>query len=242
MNDESRSNTPAAAVLGVLVGLGLALAGFFIGRAVFEARAAQRFVTVKGLAERELRANLAIWPIVFNTTGDDLSAVQGELDRDAAAVQAFLAEQGFAAEQSSVSPPRVTDYLAQGYRGDRGPAERYAAEASVVVRSPDVDRVLAAMQRSGELVKTGVAVLRSYEYQPQFLYTDLEAIKPEMIATATVDARRAAEQFARDSGSQVGAIRNAQQGYFSIEDRDPFSPDWKKIRVVTTVEYFLVDR
>jgi hypothetical protein len=242
MSDENRSSTTAAAVLGALVGLGLALAGFFVSRAVFEARAAQRYVTVKGLAERELRANLAMWPIVFSTTGDDLSAIQGELDRDAQAVAAFLAGQGFAADQSSVSPPRVTDYLAQGYRSDDRPAERYAAEATVVVRSPDVDRVLAAMQRSGELVKTGVAVLRSYEYQPQFLYTDLEAIKPEMIAEATKDARRAAEQFARDSGSEVGAIRNAQQGYFSIEDRDPFSPDWKKIRVVTTVEYFLVDR
>jgi hypothetical protein len=242
VSDANRGGTGPAAVLGALVGLGLALAGFFVARAVFEARAAQRYVTVKGLAERELRANLAMWPIVFNATGDDLSAIQGELDRDAQAVAAFLAEQGFAADQSSLSPPRVTDYLAQGYRSDGGPADRYSAEATVVVRSPDVDRVLAAMQRSGELVKAGVAVLRSYEAQPQFLYTDLEAIKPEMIATATKDARRAAEQFARDSGSEVDAIRNAQQGYFSIEDRDPFSPDWKKIRVVTTVEYFLVDR
>jgi hypothetical protein len=88
-------------------------------------------------------------------------------------------------------------------------------------------------------VRQGVAMLRSYEYNPQFLFTRLEAIKPEMIAEATVDARNAAEQFAHDSGSRVGAIRSAQQGYFSVEDRDAFSPEYKRIRVVTTVEYYL---
>ena len=62
-----------------------------------------------------------------------------------------------------------------------------------------------------------------------------------MIAEATRDARRSAEQFAGDSGSQVGGIRNAQQGYFSIQDRDKFSPEFKKIRVVTTVQFFLED-
>jgi hypothetical protein len=97
------------------------------------------------------------------------------------------------------------------------------------------------MQASTDLVKQGVALLRSYEYNPLFLYTELNSIKPEMIAQATVDARRAAEQFAKDSGSRVGAIRNAQQGYFQIEDRDAHSPEWKKVRVVTTVEYFLDD-
>ncbi len=239
MEDRPSLVAPAA-VLGLLLALGLAAAGFFVARGVYEARAASRYVTVKGLAERELRANLALWPIVFNATGNDLSLLQQQLDEDAQQVHRFLEAQGFGAEERSLSPPRVTDYLAQGYR--EGVADRYSAEATVTVRTPKVDSVLAAMQRSGDLVKAGVAMIRSYEYQPQFLYTDLEAIKPAMIAEATKDARAAAEQFAQDSGSQVGAIRNAQQGYFSIEDRDPFSPDWKKIRVVTTVEYFLVDR
>jgi hypothetical protein len=98
------------------------------------------------------------------------------------------------------------------------------------------------MAGSGELVKQGVAVIRSWEFQTQYVYTGLEQVKPEMIAEATRDARRAAEQFAADSGSRVGGIRNAQQGLFSIEDRDPFSPEFKKIRVVTTVQYLLESR
>jgi hypothetical protein len=83
-------------------------------------------------------------------------------------------------------------------------------------------------------------LLRSWEYNTQYFFTDLDKVKPEMIAEATADARRAAEKFAQDSGAEVGGIRRAQQGYFSIEDRDTFSPEWKKIRVVTSIDYFLV--
>ncbi|HPA81476.1 MAG TPA: SIMPL domain-containing protein, partial [Thermoanaerobaculales bacterium] len=108
-------------------------------------------------------------------------------------------------------------------------------------RTGRIDAARTAMERSGSLVKQGVALIRSYEFQTQYLYTDLDAIKPEMIAEATRDARAAAERFAEDSESRVGGIRNAQQGYFSIEDRDPFSPEFKTIRVVTTVQFFLVD-
>jgi hypothetical protein len=86
-----------------------------------------------------------------------------------------------------------------------------------------------------------VALIHSFEHRSEYLYTDLEKVKPEMIAAATHDAHRAAEQFAKDSGSRVGAIRNAQQGFFTIEDRDRFSPEWKKVRVVTTIQYFLAE-
>jgi hypothetical protein len=97
------------------------------------------------------------------------------------------------------------------------------------------------MEQSGELVAEGVALIRSYDSQTEYFFTGLEAIKPDMIQEATSDARRAAQQFAEDSGSRVGGIRNAQQGYFSIEDRDRFSPEHKKVRVVTTIQYFLLD-
>jgi hypothetical protein len=135
----------------------------------------------------------------------------------------------------------VQDRQAQGVTGDGGRLERYTAEVTVTVRSDRIDAVKAAIARSGELVKQGVAVIRSYEYSTQYLYTKLDEIKPAMIAEATQDARRAAEQFAKDSGSGVGAIRSAQQGLFTIEDRDQFSPEFKKVRVVTTVQYGLAD-
>lgn len=119
------------------------------------------------------------------------------------------------------------------------PTERYQVEATVTLRTTRVDEARAAMEASGELVRAGVRLLRSWEYNTQYFFTDLEAIKPEMIAAATRDARRAAEKFAQDSGAGIGGIRRATQGYFSIEDRDPFSPEWKKIRVVTSIDYFV---
>jgi hypothetical protein len=233
-----RNGTLAAVVLA----LGLASGGYLIGRGLFAARAADRYVTVKGLAEREVKANLAMWPIVFNATGNDLAGVQASLDASAKKIAAFLQARGFPTTDYTVSSPRVTDREAQEgrARADR-PIDRYVAEQTVTLRSPRVEAVKAAIQRSGDLIREGVALVRSYEYNTTFLYTALDSIKPAMIAEATKDARKAAEQFAHDSNSRVGGIRNAQQGYFDIQDRDAFSPEFKKVRVVTTVQYFLAE-
>ena len=230
-----------ALVFGLILAAGIALGGYFVGHGLFAARASERAVTVKGLAEREVAANLAMWPIVFSTTGNDLVAIQGTLDASAKKVAAFLQARGFTPAEFSLSSPRVTDRDAQGgrMRGEAG--DRYVAEQTVTLRSGRITPVKVAIQQSGELIRDGVALVRSYEYNTTFLYTSLDEIKPAMIAEATKDARKAAEQFARDSGSRVGAIRNAQQGFFDIQDRDPFSPEIKKIRVVTTVQYFLED-
>lgn len=230
----NHGNTPAAVVLAI----GIALAGYLVGNALIESRTSERRVSVRGLAEREVPANLVLWPIVFSITSNDLVDLQRQADAGVVKVRAFLGDD-FPAEQISVSPPRVQDREAQGRPGDRQQLDRYMAQVVVTVRTDRIETARQAIQRSGELVKQGVAVIRSYEYNTQYLYTELEKIKPEMIAEATRDARRAAEQFAQDSGSKVGAIRTAQQGLFSIEDRDQFSPQLKKIRVVTTVDYQL---
>jgi len=228
------------AILGFLIGAGLAIAGYCIGNGFLEARSTDRYVTVKGLSEREVPANLVLWPIVYTVTADDLETLQRRIDDGAVKIEAFLGDE-FSADEASLSAPRVTDRQAQGMTDQYGRLERYTAEATVTIRTGRIEAARDAMQRSGALVKQGVALIRSYEYQTQYLFTDLDAVKPEMIAEATRDARRAAEQFAEDSGSRVGSIRTAQQGYFSIEDRDPFSPEFKKIRVVTTVQFYLDD-
>ena len=230
----NHNNTPAAVVLAI----GIALAGYLVGNALVESRTSERRVSLRGLSEREVPANLVLWPIVFSITSNDLVDLQRQADVGVMKVRAFLGD-AFPAEQISVSPPRVQDREAQGMSGDGRQRDRYMAEVVVTVRTDQIDAARKAIERSGELVKQGVAVIRSYEYSTQYLYTDLERVKPEMIAEATRDARRAAEQFAQDSGSKVGAIRTAQQGLFSIEDRDQFSPQLKKIRVVTTVDYYL---
>jgi hypothetical protein len=232
--------TSEFAILGVLLALGLSIGGYFVGYGLLKARSADRFVTVKGLSEREVPANLVLWPIVFTATADDLETLQRRIDDAASKIESFLGDE-FGTDEVSRSAPRVTDRQAQGMTDQYGRLERYTAEATVTVRTGRIDAARLAMQRSGTLVKQGVALIRSYEYQTQYLFTDLDSVKPEMIAEATRDARRAAEQFAEDSGSRVGGIRNAQQGYFSVQDRDPFSPEHKTVRVVTTVQFFLVD-
>jgi len=235
MNGSSNNTLPAIALA-----LGIVVAGYFVGEALIQARSGDRQVSVRGLAEREVPANLALWPIVFTVTSNELVDLQRKADQGVATVRAFLASD-FPAEQISVSAPRVQDREAQGMTGDGRRLDRFTAEVTVTVRTDRIDVARKAMERSGELVKQGVAVIRSYEYNTQYLFTELDKIKPEMIAEATKDARRAAEQFANDSGSKVGAIRRAQQGLFSIEDRDQFSPEFKRVRVVTTVDYYLSD-
>jgi hypothetical protein len=228
-----------AMVVGLLVAGGLALCGFFIGNGLLRARSADRFVTVKGLSEREVAANLVIWPITFTVTANDLGTLQRGVDESAEKIKEYLAGD-FEKEEISTSASRVTDRQAQGMMTQGGGRlERFVAEAAVIVRTSRISAAQGAMERSGTLVRRGVALIRSYDNTTQYLFTSLDKIKPEMIREATRDARRAAQQFADDSGSRVGGIRTAQQGYFSITDRDQFSPEFKRVRVVTTVQYFL---
>lgn len=231
---------PGALVLGLFIGLGVALAGMFVGQALYQLKAAERFVTVKGLAEREVPADLAIWPLVFSQSGNDLPALYTRLEADRARIKAFLTGLGFDPSELSESPPRITDYYAQGYTGSRLPPNRYKAEATVTLTTSKVAAAKAAMGRSGQLVKQGIVLNHDYGQGPEFLFTGLNRIKPAMIAGATKNARAAAEQFARDSGSLVGAIRRARQGLFTIRNRDANTPDRKIVRVVSTIDFFLV--
>ncbi|MFD2190702.1 SIMPL domain-containing protein [Pistricoccus aurantiacus] len=227
-------------VLGGLVAIGLVWGGSYIKDAAQVWRDANRSVTVKGLAEREVAANVALWPLHYSVAGNELSGLQAELAQDEATIREFLEAQGFDASNISVTPPQVQDRYANNY-GNSQPEERYSGEATVLLRTPKVSAVKAALPKTSQLVREGVLLSPNYEYRTEFLFTDLERIKPEMIAEATADARRAAQQFAEDSGSRVGAIKRASQGYFSIEDLDSYTPDIKKIRVVTTIDYALED-
>lgn len=224
----------------MILGLCIALAGIAIGIGFYKGRATDRYVTVKGLAEREVRADLAIWPITFRVTGNDLGALQKDIDAGRAAVTTFLGEAGFPKESISYSVPRIND--TQAFGSNVTTKYRYVADVTVTTRSENVDLVKATMERSGTLVGKGVALTAdNWQTPTEFIYTALNTIKPEMIEMATKDARAAADKFATDSGSEVGKIRSATQGYFSISNRDANSPDVKLIRVVTSVEFYLVD-
>lgn len=231
----------AAAILGVLLAAGLVIAAWQVGRAALEVRMLERSVSVKGLSEREVPADLAIWPIAFAEADNDVAALYGTIERKNARLVEFLKQAGFAEKDIGVSPPTVVDKLAREY-GDNSQSQfRYTGRATVTVHTTDVERVRATMSRLGTLGREGFAIGGDHGAQPQFLFTGLNALKPEMIEEATRNAREAAQKFAADSGSNLGKIRRASQGQFSISNRDDSTPHIKKVRVVSTVEYYLID-
>lgn len=226
-------------VPALILALGLAGGAYFLADGIKQFRSADRYVSVKGLSERIVPADLVIWPITFVVTGNDLAEMQGRIDQHLATIGGFLQAGGFTDDEISHSVPEITDKLAQGYAEAQPPKFRYHARVTVSLRTGHVDQARALMQQTGELVKQGITLSPDYGRQTEFLFTGLNDIKPDMIAEATRNARKAAEQFAADSGSQVGHIRQATQGIFSIADRDRYSPEFKKVRVVTHVQYRL---
>lgn len=247
-NDRFGVFLPAA----LLLAIGAALTGWFISEGLREHGTADRFVSVKGISEREVKADLAIWPLSFVVGGDDLVDVQRELDYNTGLITDFLTAAGFAEEEVVPQDLRVTDRQAQVYNSGPLSGPRFIASRSIVLRSAAVDEVAALSGRLGELVSQGVVLGNdpnnySPTTGPSFLFTELTAIKPEMIGEATANARQGAEQFAADSGATVGGIRRATQGVFQILPRDDapgiYEPAQlhKTIRVVSTIEFYLED-
>lgn len=234
-------NNLTAAVLGLCVAAGLALGGWFVGNGFVEARSLERSVEVKGLAEREVPADTAIWPLQIVVAGNELEPLLAQLEQQGRQVRAFLTLRGFEEDEITVSPPSITDRLAQAY-GDQNVKFRYSVSQVITVFTDAIDAVRSAGDELLELGKAGIVLNQDqYQYQPQYLFNGLNEIKPAMIEEATRNAREVAQKFAADSDSRLGKIRSARQGQFSISDRDSNNPHIKKVRVVSTLEYYLAD-
>ncbi len=231
----------------VILAGGLALGGWFVGHGFARGRTASRYVEVKGLAEREVAADLALWPLRFVSTGDDLAVAQAEITKDTRAVYSFLARHGIDTAAVQLLALEVSDAEANRFQSERG-GTRFVIQQTVMVRSDKPQVVLAASQRVSELVTAGVILSSSGEYGvggPTFVFTKLNQLKPAMVAEATANARAAAQQFAADSRTTLGDIRYANQGIFVILPRDQ-APGvneggqlQKIVRVVSTVQYLL---
>lgn len=224
-----------------IIAVGLLLLGLSIksGIKVFSQR--DRVVNVKGLAEMEVQADKVIWPLVYKVVGNDLSTLYDELKVKNQTVVTFLKSNGISDGEISVSAPQVVDLEAERYNSNNSPY-RYNITSVVTVSSDNVDVVRKLMSEQGELLRQGIAVAGGdYQYNVQFLFTKLNDIKPQMIEDATKNAREAAIKFAEDSNSKLGKIKSANQGQFSITDRDANTPHIKNVRVVSTVEYYLKD-
>jgi hypothetical protein len=258
--DETRVNDRLipAAVLGGCLMLGLIVGGWLLGTEIKETKLSDRYVTVKGLVERTVKSDSAVWPVTFKETGNDLQQVYAKSEEDRAAVLKFFAAQGITEQEITVGQIQVTDKMANEYGGNNNAGPRYIVQQTVTVSSNDVDKIAKAGQKTAQLLQAGIIVVGGYGQGIRYVFNGLNALKPDMITEATKNARASADRFAADSGSQVGSIRSANQGVFSISAADAGSgvgpgeeggggggqsPDasiMKKVRVVATVDYYLV--
>lgn len=223
-------------VSAALVALGLAAGGYFVGQGISERGAGRRIISVKGLSEREVPASVATWTIGYSSTGNDLGEINRKLAESTKAVVAFLKEAGFAETDMAVQPPSLHDTSMDVREKDSPPPpERYRADQSVLLRTSKVDAIKPALASASNLMVSGV--LLSGKSEPNYIFNQVNEIKPAMIQEATKNARIAAEQFSRDSQTTLGKLRNATQGWFQVENRDAATPERKIVRVVVDVEY-----
>lgn len=223
----------------VIVAVGVVGMGFALRSGIVTFKDMDRKVSVKGLSEREVMADKVTWSLMYKELGNNPSEMYNLLEQKNSKVIAFLKSSGIKSENISVNPPVVTDRQADNY-GNEIMTYRYKATSVITVISNEVEKVRELLGKQSELMKQGIALV-SNEYDNNVVYefTGLNKIKPEMIEEATKNARATAKKFADDSDCSIGEIRSAQQGQFSIENRDANSPFIKKIRVVSTIEYSL---
>ena len=242
MADEVRTNRNILLIAAGVLALGVIIGGYLLGDGLRRARMADRAVTMRGLAERNVTADLATWNINFGVQGTDITAVQAEVDRDTAKVHEFFRRAGFPDTVLTDGGGSVNSNY-----DDNRQANITTINRRLQFRSTDVMRARAAYARQFDMIRAGVPLQEGSNMV--YSFTRLNSVKPDMIHESTLDARRGAEQFANDSGSSVGGIRSATQGYFSIGARDGDATDeggggagdspFQKVRVVTTIEFYL---
>ena len=223
--------TAAIAALGMVAG------GYLLGDGLLRAKEAERSVTVRGLAERDVTADLATWTISYSASSTSLAQAQAKARSDTEAIEGFFDDLGFPADALQPTGANVSSDTNDG-------VTTFTVRQRLALRTEDIARAQQAVSRQFDLVRRGVFLEEGSGMS--YAFTKLNDIKPEMVAEATRDARAAAQQFAQDSGAKVGAIKDATQGYFSISARDGNSGGWgtsdspyKKVRVVTTVNFSL---
>lgn len=222
----------------LIIGAAIVIAGAMLPAAVCKLKSYDRTVDVKGLCEKEVKADKVIWPLTYKVVGNDLNAALGETEANNKAILDFLKAGGLESGEITVSAPVISDKFANEY-GNNDRVYRYLLTSVVTVCSNNVDKVLALRDNQAALLKKGIALAESWENRTEFKFEALNDIKPEMIEEATANAREAALKFAKDSDSRLGKIKTASQGTFSIEDRDSNTPYLKRVRVVTYVTYYL---
>ena len=224
----------------VILALGITIGAFLLQMGIEHYIARERIVTVKGLATKEVKANKVTWPISYQLMSNSVQDLYTNIESMNKTISEFLTSNQISNEEITITAPKIEDTQAN-YYGNNLPMYRYKASAVITVSSERVDLVRTVLAKQTELLKKGIPINsgNSYENRIEYEYTKLNEVKPTMIEEATKNARQSAEQFANDSQSKLGKIRTANQGQFSIYDRDTYTPYIKTIRVVSTIEYYL---
>lgn len=225
----------------LILAVGLIAGGFFVQGGLKKLSVRNRVVTVKGLAEMEVKADKVTWPLVYKVLGNDMGTLYNEINSSNRKIVSFLKSKGIKDDEISINAPEIIDTQAERYNSSVQPY-RYNVTTVITVTSRQVDLVRKLVNEQSELLKQDIAIVSGdYRYNVTYDYTSLNDIKPKMIEEATKNARTAAEKFAKDSESRLGSIQKAYQGQFSIDNRDAYTPHIKQVRVVTTIDYSLED-
>jgi hypothetical protein len=188
------------------------------------------YVEVKGLSEKIVKADTAIWSMSFDVKSNDIDSLYSGIEKNIVTIKAFLKEKGFDEQEINIAPVNI-------YQDTyRDASFRYSSNNQVSVYTKKVDLAKSASNNTLLLVKKGVVLNQNYI---SFQFSDLNSIKPEMLAEAIKNARSTASQFAKNTDSTVGSVTRGNQGVFEIEDKDPGSPEYKKIRLVSTLRFLL---
>lgn len=221
------------------IGISIVMAAVILAVGLANIITPERSVSVRGLAEREVDADLAVWNMSFSMGENSLESMQRSILEKTEVIKKYLIKHGLEESDFTVKPAAITDNSLNSYMDQTKITYKFVAQQTILVRSGKIEAVKSAYADSLELVSAGIAVSQDYDSKVSYEFTKLNDIKPEMIAEATKNARTAAEQFAHDSNSKVGKIKKATQGLFTIEDAAVGLEDKKSVRVVNTVEYLL---
>lgn len=239
-------------IIALAIAVGNIVGGWYIAKGLFRIKMDDRYVSVKGIAERGVKSDMAIWNITYSEAGNDLPEVNKKAINDQKIITAFLTSHGFTPEEIDAGQTTVIDQYANEYRQGNKPDPRFIINNALQVRSSKVDLIKQTSKLTADLVAQGIALTsKEYTPNPRYLYTKLDSIRPSMLEEATKSARLAAEQFAINSNSKLGKIKHASQGVFqflstdtsnqqnSTPDSDQENSLNKTVRVVSTIDYFL---
>jgi hypothetical protein len=248
--DAAPRTTGQAVVLGLCLLVGLAAAGYLIGKGIARFKSDNRTVTVKGLVEREVKADQAVWTLSLKRASDDLADAHAKISADRETVLAFLKNHGFKDEEVARQPTLTVDNFARDFGQSKYAGLRYVVTTALVVKTGNVELVRTTLGLTDELLGSGVVLdgQREGPANPRYVLSGFNDLRPQLLAEATKNARTIAEQFASDSGAKVGKIHSANQGTIQIfgsdgnDESGPYNPTStlvKKIRVVSTFEFDL---